>query len=55
MITPTNVQGTAAPEKATPELRFVDGKLEQKWINVVTGATFWKRVKAFDSKERSNG
>ena len=52
MITPTNVQGETAIERATPELRFVDGKLEQKWINVLTGAVFWKRVKAYDSKEK---
>lgn len=52
MISPTNIQGDAATERATPELRFVDGKLEQKWVNIVTGAVFWKRVKAYDSKEK---
>lgn len=50
MIAPSNVQGTVSVEKATPELRFVNGKLEQKWINVVTGQIIWKRVKA-ESKE----
>lgn len=47
---PTNVQGTTEVEKRTNEIRFVDGKLEQKWVNVLTGEEFWRRVDSFGKK-----
>lgn len=47
---PTDVQGAVAVEKPTAELRYVDGKLEQKWINLTTGEEIWRRVPVFDKK-----
>ena len=52
---PTNVQGTQEVEKRTAEIRFVDGKLEQKWVNVTTGEEVWRRVESFDKKGRQHG
>lgn len=54
-LTPTNVQGTTEVMKRTNELRFVNGKLEQKWLNVTTGEEVWRGVDSFDKKGKENG
>ena len=50
MITPSNVFGTTATLRRTTELRFVHGKLEQKWVDVTTGEEVWRPVEVFDKK-----
>jgi hypothetical protein len=54
-MNPTDVNGTVTEQTPTGELRFVDGKLEQLWRNVLTGETVWKIVPAFNTKEKHHG
>lgn len=50
-MTPTDIAGIVQTEIPTPTLRFVDGKLEQLWINKLTGEEVWKRVEKFETKK----